>query len=133
MRQKTAPIAMTITPEARPYLLTLRRIPADVRLSMATREIEPGCFESCLCGWALRDAIFSQRGDAPPDEPLTDAEYRVNVTSSAEVAKAAEMFGGTTNEWLDIYWDITDDGLPLVEEAFLIAVAEAAEGRRLVK
>ena len=122
---------MTITPEARPYLDTLRRIPADVRLSMATRELHVSSRSSCVCGWAIREAVARtterDAGDVPRDDPAVPVDF-----SSASTMK--KLYGGSYEEWDDIYWLSTDYSASssYIEEAFLIAVAEAAEGRRLV-
>lgn len=119
-----------ISPEAAPYLKTLRRIPADVRLSMATRAIDPDARQTCICGWAIREAIAAVRhGDAT----YTDRDSDPNVSPSSAAAMR-DLYGGTYDEWDRLYWDVASHlpTSPLIEEAFVTAIQEAAEGRELV-
>jgi hypothetical protein len=55
------------------YLATLRRIPDDVILSMATRPINLNSAAECVCGWAAREIVARQQNidaeDAAPFDP----------------------------------------------------------------
>jgi hypothetical protein len=136
MKQKQQPLA--ISPEAIPYLRTLRRIPEDIRLSMMTRGMFMHSWNSCLCGWAIREAIFSRVGDAPQERSITveaeDEWYDMGASEIAHpvVAETKRLFGGRSNEWTAIFCGVVDKDAALIEEAFTIATQEAAEGRQLV-
>lgn len=115
-----------------PFLKTLRRLPDDVVLDMATREFAMHSEDACLCGWALRASLSRLDGKAPEefsgddwDDPNTDTEI-------------VRLFGGTPDEWRDIYVGVTEKSdnmwdyyvgrrgkLPEIERAFIERVAEA--------
>lgn len=104
-----------------PYLKTLRRIPKDVILSMATREMDMSFGESCLCGWAVKEAfangLSAEEIDpyAPPgvswDSPANHCVYR---------------FGGDYSEWHNLYRD-AEQRIEIVEDAFVRRVAECCK------
>lgn len=97
-----------------PYLKTLRRIPAPIIQAMATRKILPQKPESCLCGWAVREAMAFANGEtADQHHPGAFTEFRCQ-----------ENFGGDVREWCHIYFGITDDRHEAIETAFAIRVAE---------
>jgi hypothetical protein len=118
------PERIAISPAARPFLKTLRRIPEDVRLSMATRHFDMWHPSACVCGWAIRDALAA-------------AGEKLPVKNASLALPSDEMchlrFGGGRMEWDSIFCGVVDrDRLPLIEEAFTVAVMEAIENRELV-
>lgn len=111
-----------------PYLTTLRRIPDEVILDMATREFQMFSARSCVCGWALRGGLSLLNGKTPD-------EFDVNGNPAAMAAR----FGGTDEEWRAIFIGVTAGcgtpgcgvcraagKLPDIELAFVHRVAEAA-------
>lgn len=116
---------------AKGYLKTLRRIPAKIRLSMMTREFDMADAQFCICGWALRENIATARAKALG---LKADIYR--ELSSGVPSTCGRLWGSRdedASEWHTLFSDVTNSyHLPLVEEAFVLAVAEAAEGRELV-
>lgn len=99
-----------------PYLKTLRRIPAPIIQAMATREIRFNDPAACVCGWAIRESLAfanGQTADENADECDWDSDEQLLRT-----------FGGTFDEWHDIYYGVTDDRRPAIEEAFARRVME---------
>lgn len=84
------------------YLKTLKKIPDDIVLSMATREFNMVNPCTCICGWALREAIM-QNGEED---------------DICGVIGAVSRFGGTYQEWSKLSWD-SYNKTELVEEAFV--------------
>lgn len=120
----------------RQYLKTLRRVPDDIMLATATRKIITTEGDSCLCGWVVREALarvldvdaarvpaLSVDETAPfSGEPA--AYFGDTRRTSAELAR--RLFGGTPDEWRDIYYGIdANDTVANVEEAFARRVLEA--------
>ena len=102
-----------------PYLKTLRLIPRDAILDMATRQFNMTDPTSCVCGWAIREHLALSTGVSVEDaSAYSGAGYWANVS---------EMLGGTTNEWADIFNGVTNRvTLPAIEEAFTRRVMECA-------
>ncbi len=102
-----------------PYLKTLRRLPADIVLSMATRNIQVGNPSACVCGWAIRESLAFTNGK--PAE-----EYRVSEACDPwhQGEYLAKEYGGTVGEWDSLFYDASSLLTPIVEEAFLRRVAE---------
>lgn len=99
------------------YRRTLDRIPDDIVLSMASREIEPNEGPSCICGWAVRESIARVCGIDASEAP----------TPSRIIYECWNRFGGTEPEWASVYWHIIGDTTAaLVEEAFADRVMAAA-------
>lgn len=99
------------------YLKTLRRIPDDIVLSVATREIVDISPSQCVCGWAIRESI-ARAANMPAEEVIVTFP----VTWRCENA-----FGGTDEEWSAIFLGICDEAqAPRIEAAFVIRVMEAA-------
>lgn len=125
-----------MTPKVRGYLKTLRRIPDNIVLSLATRNFEMTNPASCLTGWALREAVGALRGQPAEDVPGNQYLWE----------SCSEQFGGTDDEWRRIFDGVccagdsekknsagycmgcgggdTHGHLPLIEEAFARRVAE---------
>lgn len=97
----------------RPYLKTLRRIPREVRQSMATREFEMGSPWTCVCGWAMRDDIIHATG------------IDSGANSDGVIFACTQRFGGSYEEWEAIFGGVCyPHNLAAIETAFTIAVAE---------
>lgn len=110
-----------------PYLQTLRRVPDDVILAVATRDIELGQGQSCLVGWVVREhlaAILQQPADdinAYGDGDDEDEDW-------TPWERAAKLFGGTLREWCNLYTDVEaweDEARAATEIAFVDRVLEA--------
>lgn len=110
------------------YLKTLRRIPDDVVLAVATRDLDLENPQRCLCGWVIREQLAAMNGVA--------AEKKKAGIPSSEwgdfdvVEHAVELFGGTYKAWDDIFIGVVRDWhAPLIEEAFTLRVMEAVDAR----
>jgi hypothetical protein len=102
-----------------PYLKTLRRIPKPIRLAMATREYAMGDPNACLTGWALRESLAFANGK-------TADEYEVyQYDNFGDPEDSRRRFGGTVEEWEEIFWGVTDERRAEIEVAFFTAVSEA--------
>lgn len=100
------------------YLTTLRRIPKEVRLSMATREYDMNDPATCVCGWAIRDELLRAVGSENESHGFVQNE-------------CAERFGGEVESWDAIFDGVCyPERLPLIEEAFTLAVMEAVGASR---
>lgn len=101
------------------YLNTLRRIPDDIVLSMASRDVNPNNGNTCICGWAIRESVARALN--------CDAEATSVLDILAIDRNLANAFGGTKDEWASLYFDAGMYGYPAaVEEAFTRRVMEAA-------
>ena len=124
-----------ISEGAKGYLRALRQIPADIRLSLLTRDIEVGCGTSCVCGWAIREAIARSNPlmSAESADPYDDPDQEDGVFWQTPYHRCEVRFDGVSlEEWRKLY-EGADTDTANVEEAFAIAIAEAAEGRKLVR
>lgn len=99
------------------YLETLRRVPDDVILSVATREFDMPNPRTCLCAWLVREQLAQQHDTAADDEVGWAIDEKV-------------LFGGTSSEWAEIYVGVLDRRLPAIELAFVDRVAEAVRGAK---
>lgn len=105
------------------YLKTLRRVPDDEILSVATREMEMTDGKTCLCGWVIREHIARITGQAPEDVyPYNDAADFGEAWSPDE--RCAEFFGGSRAEWNALYEGVYKEPAPLIERAFVERVLE---------
>lgn len=93
---------------------TLRRIPADIRQELATRDFDMGNSYSCLIGTAVRAGLARAQNLATEDveEPMFIPE------------KASELFGGREESWDEIYGGVMDERFPVIERAFTNALLE---------
>jgi hypothetical protein len=102
------------------FLSTLRKVPDDIVLSTAARELDLGDEQSCLCGTFMRECLVKMR-----DEEFS----KVNVSNDAGLdvpASCAFLFGGEQEDWEDIFTGVIDENdAPLIEEAFMTRVFEA--------
>lgn len=120
------------SPAVRAYLSTLLLLPADIVLDIATRDLDLENRETCLCGWALRDAIAKRRGITPERANVDRAAHNPSPydpdTVSGVVTGMEREFGGTFNEWDAIFRGVTDYRMPIIEEAFLLRLEMALQG-----
>jgi hypothetical protein len=122
----------------RKYLKTLKRIPDDVVLSVASRNLKLDDGNYCLVGTAVKEMLISMVGTAPK-------KFDTEVDSINVPELASLLFGGTKSEWEDVFTGVIDTH-PLgiwekgydpkhpdmtrsqyIELAFLKRVAQAAE------
>lgn len=83
-----------------PYLKTLRRVPDDIILSVATRRIVPISPEACICGWVLRESLARMANtDAAHVDPYANSNASV-------VSGCTEQFGGEWQDWDNIFCGI---------------------------
>lgn len=91
---------------------TLRLIPDDVVLAMATRDIEPSNTFRCVCAWAARELYSKLEG--------TDADN--NVGEIFLIGYLGDQLGGN---WLNINGAFADpDMVAALENAFTDRVSE---------
>jgi hypothetical protein len=104
-------------------LNTLRLIPDDVILDMATRTFNMDQSQTCIVGWALRDML---------GQPHITYSWRA-------IDDAVETFGGTVDEWYNLYIGVChflprgwsdEPYLPEIELAFVQRVDEAVKNSR---
>lgn len=117
------------------FLTTLRRIPDEIVLSVASREMEMSKYARCLCGATVREYLVAFNGCADWNE----ADTKLFGTDSDK--ESAKLFGGTHDEWRDVYIGVLGQECPtmpaedearkgklsLIEEAFTLRVMEAVE------
>lgn len=106
-----------------PYLATLRRVPDDIVLAVASREIEPVEPSSCLCAWVLREYIGRMVNRAADDVDSHGAEAISLMEIGGTTDRCAVAFGGTETEWDNIFHHIVTNPSN-VERAFMQRVLE---------
>ena len=107
---------MRVSAEAKPYLDTFRRIPAEPFLRLCTREFEMLSSVACVCGWAIREAL----SNSVPAENISPVD---GIT-----IPLSKHYGGSPAEWQDIYYSVMQsERLDDIEEAFTARWIEAAE------
>lgn len=115
-------------------LNTLRRLPDEIVLDIAGRDINLFQPHACVCGWALNSAItfglnkavaMAKNGQLDiyyPDEDKSSEEVRYD----ADVRVMAEIFGGNEGDWQLIFMGVTEGVLvPYIEEALTRRLMEA--------
>ena len=115
-----------LDPDVQRYLTTLRRIPKEVRLSLGGRAFYLNDVPSCLCGWAVRDALLAMSG-VEVEEGAYYWHDAVSTLGSSTAPRCVQLFGGSYEEWVDVFLGVTSAfRLPAIETAFTLAVMEAA-------
>lgn len=99
----------------RRVIRTLRRIPADIRQELATREFDMENGTSCLVGTAVRAGLARAQNLATEDILEVD-RYEPKV--------ASELFGGTPDSWEEIFHGVMDDRFLVIERAFTNSLLE---------
>lgn len=102
-----------------PFLKTLRRIPEPIVLAMGSRLFEMTHPQSCICGWAVREALAFANGH-------TADELSVYQNNRGVTRECAVQFGGGIMEWEGIFWGVTGKDHQAIEEAFVRRVEECA-------
>lgn len=100
------------------YYNTLKRIPADIRLRMATREFNMNYRHSCVCGWAIRESIASTL-------PNTDAAGVFPFFNISLPLSCATTFGGNVISWNEIFLGVVNGNYNDIELAFTYALEDA--------
>jgi hypothetical protein len=110
----------------------LRRVDDDVILSVATRALDMGIGDSCLCGWVVREGLARLGSLASPDdrEAYNDWRFaRERVPTAYDLC--ADLYGGDRDDWWKVYTGANEGSLfPHVEAAFVQRVDEAVQGVR---
>ena len=105
------------------YLQTFRRLPDDVVLAVAGREIDPGSPQRCLCGWAIREALARELN--LPASEIDPYEYVYRPPMAGINGELAKRYGGRVEEWHNIFSGIVLPGSEAdVELAFTTRVLE---------
>lgn len=107
-----------------PYLKTLRRLPDEVVLDMATREFDMDAYDHCLCGWAIRGALSYMDGCTPEE---VDSDVVAGQGNGSVPRGLAERYGGEVEAWKTIFVGVQGARLPTIERAFVERVAEACK------
>lgn len=104
----------------RKILKTLRRIPEPIFLDLATRDLDLGDGTRCVVGYVVREALSNAASEViDPDD-----HDKYDVAFDSEPASAAAAFGGTEDDWYEIYYGVTDHCLPDIELAFIARLDE---------
>jgi hypothetical protein len=98
----------------RRVIRAFRRIPADIRQELATREFDMDYGTSCLVGTAVKAGLARMQNLATEDVEMYDYEP----------GKAKQLFGGSQRVWAEIFVGVTDDRFPVIERAFTNALLE---------
>jgi hypothetical protein len=93
-------------------------IPDDVVLSVATRDLDLGEADRCLCGWVLREQLARAAG--------VDASEQT-VDSFRVVGGCVEAFGGDYDAWSAVFRGVTNYRARIIEEAWTNRVLDALE------
>lgn len=95
----------------------LLRIPRDIRKALATREFDMNGRPTCICGWAIREALARVAGCTAED---------IEANARDIPLTCAVVFGGTSDEWRRLFRDVTSSYLlGNIELAFVLALEEA--------
>jgi hypothetical protein len=105
------------------FLKTLRRVPDDIILSTIARDLDLNDANSCLCGTFMREKICQMKDVA--FERTSSGEMH-STTGMKVPGMCALLFGGTKEEWDDVFMGVTyESDAPLIEEALMRRVDEA--------
>ena len=106
-------------------LETLRRVPDRIILATMGRELDLGQGDTCLCGWCVREKLAEIRNvGASTVDPYAD------WNAGNPRKQSQNLFGGTMQEWQNIYWGVMDARMPIIERAFVRRVNEAVYPRK---
>jgi hypothetical protein len=101
-------------------LETLCRVPDRIILAVMGREFDMSDYQTCVCGWVLREKVAELQNRAASEVDVDDLPNSV-------CRECAGTFGGTVGDWDDIFMGVTDGQLPAIESAFVRRVDEAYE------
>lgn len=102
--------------QSAPFYRTFMRLPRDILLAIAGRDIQPRRWDRCVCGWIFRESLARELG-RPASEVNLDT-----VASSYPPSECAHRYGGTYDEWLNVYAGVMDRRRPAVEIGFIRAL-----------
>jgi hypothetical protein len=123
---KTINTIDTLTEGAKPYYTTLKRIPSEILLSMATRDFKMEHPNTCIVGWALREHFIKYVNPERRVESVGIVETAPHTTQEKRIV---ELFGGTCHDWNQIFFGVCSSyKLPLIEEAFVACLDDAVNG-----
>jgi len=118
------------------YYELLKRVPDDVMLAVATRDLDVDMPPRCVCGWVLREAVARLVGKDAGQVRIVTAvkkalpEYKSSGVDDAFVPDAcARLYGGEVDAWEGLFWNITGADHYAIESAFVQRVAEAAQAQ----
>lgn len=111
-------------PQTAAFRATLDRLPDEIALAIGLRltDDRAALFDgtTCLCGWAIREAIARETG-ADAGEVITDI---------CTNRRCRERFGGSQTEWDDIYGGILRFTAQVEEALFDRVMAAATNSTR---
>lgn len=107
------------------YLETLRLIPEDIFLAIFAQDFHQSRNDSCICGWALREAIAREVNVAPEFVSMPTANSFWYDEQDSYVG-CADRFGGDIAEWYDL-WDGAANDTRKVERAVVDRLNEIVE------
>jgi hypothetical protein len=110
---------------AKGFLATLNRVPDDIVLETATRDLELTVDVTCLCGWFARQQIGRMLG-VDGDEIVGSSD----LLDHDPRGFCARKFGGTDREWRELFLGVV--GGPNWNEPELIAATELAFTDRVI-
>lgn len=120
-------------------LETLRRVPDRIILATMGRDLNLLANNACLCGWFVREKLAEVRNVGASE--ITDLPAYAENAADAADEQCSDLFGGSHNEWEEIFYGVTHDdredmfGDPrecdadIIERAFVSRVNEAVFGR----
>jgi hypothetical protein len=104
------------------FLDTLRLVPDDIILSMATRDFNMESPLKCLCGWAVQEMILQLAFNN------CDRKNLRHLQSESVLAAVRRIYGGTIWEWQGIFLGVMNFvNIELIELAFVLRLDEAYE------
>lgn len=91
-------------------LKTMRRIPKEEVLDLATREFNMFDYNSCFVGWVVRDGIAKLLNGGTTPDVVNAVDYAPEFGYEKSVTeRAAYLYGGTQREWERIYFGVIRD------------------------
>lgn len=107
-------------------LETLRRVPDRIIMATMGRDLDLNQPSTCLCGWFIREKLAEMQN-------VGASEVRSDGGLRGTPRRAAQLFGGSVEEWGGVYWGVVgmhheDD---FWRDAKITAIVEAAFVRRV--
>lgn len=125
----TAPVGEVVeysNPRTAAFRATLDRLPDEIALAIGSRLFDLGEPMQCVCGWAVREAIAREVA-VTADDVSESMVYGPDFNGSGVKEQCVQRFGGTDDDWDDIFGGVCDHrAAPLIEEALFDRVMAAA-------
>lgn len=102
------------------YLKLFQRIPDDIVLSVATRDLALLEGTRCLCGWALRESIARASNVDAGDVDLNCAVGFRTISEGT-----ARAFGGRHSDWSEVFYGVAGPESRTIERAWVDRIDEA--------